>query len=70
MTTLWQVVGKKFTKTRAGLINKRMAKDRTDYQKYREAQSERGKKGMAARWPKPPGDNVVELRRDASDKPR
>jgi uncharacterized protein YdaU (DUF1376 family) len=70
MTALWQVVGKKFVKTRAGLINKRMARDRADYQKYREAQSERGRKGMAARYGKKHSSNVVELRRDASEKPR
>jgi uncharacterized protein YdaU (DUF1376 family) len=70
MTTLWQVVGKKFIKTRAGLINKRMARDRADYQKYREAQSERRKKGMAVRYGKRHGHNVVELRRDASERLR
>jgi uncharacterized protein YdaU (DUF1376 family) len=70
MTTLWQVIGKKFSKTRSGLVNKRMATHRTDYLEYRDAQSERGKKGMASRWGGKRGDNVVELRRDASDKPR
>ncbi len=70
MTTLWQVVGKKFSKTRAGFVNKRMAARRDDYLKYRAEQSERGKKGMASRWPKERPGNVVELRRDGLEKPR
>ena len=71
MTSLWQVIGKKFTKTSAGLVNKRMATHRADYLAYRKAQSERGKKGTASRWgTKQRGDNIVELRRDASEKPR
>jgi uncharacterized protein YdaU (DUF1376 family) len=71
MTSLWQVIGKKFTKTRAGLTNKRMAAHRADYLEYREAQRERGKKGMASRWgSKQRIDNVVELRPDGSGKPR
>jgi uncharacterized protein YdaU (DUF1376 family) len=70
MTSLWQVVGKKFTKTRAGLVNKRMAAHRDNYQIYREGQSKRGKKGMASRWGKQRADNVVELRPDTSEKPR
>jgi len=70
MRTVWRVVGKKFAKTRAGLVNKRMAAHRSKVLRYRAAQSERGKKGMAARWGKPVGDNIVELRRDALEKPR
>jgi len=70
MTSLWPVVGKKFTKTRGGLVNKRMAVHREAYQEYRAGQSARGKKGMEARWGKPRTDNVVELRRDVSEKPR
>ena len=70
MTSLWELVGKKFTKTRAGFVNKRMAGHRTDYLKYRAAQVERGKKGMASRWGKQRVGNVVELRRDGLEKPR
>jgi uncharacterized protein YdaU (DUF1376 family) len=70
MTSLWLVVGKKFPKTRAGLVNKRMAVHRAEYMKYRQEQSERGKKGMASRWGKQRGDNVVELRRDTLERSR
>jgi uncharacterized protein YdaU (DUF1376 family) len=59
MTTLWQVVGKKFVKTRAGLINSRMARDRKKHLEYRRRQSEGGKKGMANRYAK--GANVVDF---------
>lgn len=59
MTNLWQVIEKKFTKTRAGLINKRMDEHRRKHIDYRRRQSEGGKKGMANRYAK--GANVVEF---------
>jgi uncharacterized protein YdaU (DUF1376 family) len=58
---LWPVVRKKFTKTRAGLINRRIEAHRADYAKYRKGQSERGRKGMGVRWGNRDGSNVVDL---------
>ena len=58
MTTLWQVVGKKFTKNRAGLINKRMDQHRRNSFDFKRKQSEGGKKGMANRYGKSMAGNA------------
>lgn len=51
MTTAWgTVVGKRFAKTRAGYINKRMVDHRKKYLDYKQRQSDGGKKGMASRY--------------------
>src|SRR5262249_42154981 len=50
LTSVWPLVGKKFKRTRAGLVNKRMREHRTNFVKYRARLSEAGKKGMQSRW--------------------
>jgi uncharacterized protein YdaU (DUF1376 family) len=50
MTETWKVVSKKFKRTKAGLINPRMADHKRNYQRYRATLSAAGKKGMKARW--------------------
>jgi uncharacterized protein YdaU (DUF1376 family) len=52
ITAVWPVVGKKFKRTAAGLVNKRMQEHRRDYHEFRQRQSEGGRKGAAARWKK------------------
>lgn len=52
MRIIWQLVGKRFVKTKAGLINRRMAEHRSNYLTFRKRQSEGGKQGMAKRWGK------------------
>lgn len=54
---VWQEVQKKFNRLDAGTINERLVNERMEahresYLKYRAGQSDRGKKGMAARWGK------------------
>jgi uncharacterized protein YdaU (DUF1376 family) len=60
LSNVWPLVSKKFCTTPGGLINERMEEHRTKYLEYTSQQSERGKKGMAARWGKK--GNVIELR--------
>lgn len=53
MNTVWPVVGKKFTTTRTGLLNKRMEEHRKKQLDYRRRQSEGGKLGMRHRYSDP-----------------
>lgn len=57
VTTVWPVVSKKFKRTAAGLVNKRMADHRRDYLAFRQRQRDGGRKGAAARWKTP--SNVI-----------
>ena len=51
LTSIWQrTIARKFKKTRSGLVNQRMAEHRAKVLAYHNAQSEKGRKGMAARW--------------------
>ena len=52
MTSIWQVVGRKFRKTRSGLVNRRMGEHKKAVLDYRAHLSAAGKKGMASRWGK------------------
>lgn len=64
MTAAWNVISKKFKKTRTGLINKRMEEHKQNYQRYLQHQSDAGKKGMAKRWgkkPEAPSAEVIKL---------
>jgi hypothetical protein len=65
MSTVWPTVGKKFNKTRAGLINKRMQEHRRNYAEFRRRQSEGGRKGATVRWKKP--SNIVPFRNSEAD---
>ena len=61
MTSLWQVVGKKFKRTATGLVNKRMQELRKQYLDFKRRQSEGGKKGMASRYGKVTKSNVIDF---------
>lgn len=51
-TPLWTVVGPKFKRTAAGLVNERMEEYRSNYLEYRRHQAESGRKGASVRWQK------------------
>ena len=59
MTAVWPLVGARFRKTRAGLVNKRMAEHKAGVLKFRAKLSEGGKK----RWRREPA-KVVKLHPD------
>jgi uncharacterized protein YdaU (DUF1376 family) len=61
ITSVWPVVGKKFKRTAAGLINSRMAEHRKRYLDFKRRQSDGGKKGMASRYGKTKKSNVIDF---------
>jgi uncharacterized protein YdaU (DUF1376 family) len=60
ITSVWPIVGKKFKRTAAGLVNARMAEHRRNFIEFRKRQIEGGRKGAAARWKRTA--NVVPFR--------
>ena len=50
ISSVWPVVGKKFSSTKGGLLNKRMDEHRRKYLDFKRRQSDGGKKGMANRY--------------------